>query len=296
MKYTKLFGPIIFLGLLIFTMSSTVFAIPLKTFEAFPENYETRIKHRELIFGSKNDIFSFESAVYPQNGDGANVSMQVLRQNESFYLLFTNQDGVDYPIYSRGSYIIKRNDASGAFEQIKIFVRSEPGSFVRILPDGGRSTMDVFLMDVPIFKNVILPITLEQLSVEPFSRIVEASRYQVDWTIITQRQQRQGDREIKGIVDTLRPLLASLRDSDDGALDTDGTFKFIDDLTQNLESGFNCSGFAKWVVDGLYLPRTGESLPIELLKVKHLDSRGNEWSRRYEDERDPYFGLDWSRN
>ena len=32
------------------------------------------------------------------------------------------------------------------------------------------------------------------------------------------------------------------------------------------------------------------------MKEKHLDYRGHRWSARREDERDPYFGLDWSRN
>jgi hypothetical protein len=60
--------------------------------------------------------------------------------------------------------------------------------------------------------------------------------------------------------------------------------------------GLNCSGFAKWVVDGFRLARTGTLLDIEALKVKHLELRGNRWSLRHEEQRDPYFGLDWSRN
>jgi len=94
----------------------------------------------------------------------------------------------------------------------------------------------------------------------------------------------------------LRSELAFLVDSDDGAMDKNGEYRLIADLSLNPEKGFNCSGFVKWIVDGLYGPRAGELLSIEELKRKHLGYRGNAWSEKYEYERDPYFGLDWSRN
>ena len=62
-----------------------------------------------------------------------------------------------------------------------------------------------------------------------------------------------------------------------------------------VSGGFNCSGFAKWVVDGFYAPLTGRISSIEDAK-RRMNGRGNRWSDRYEYERDPYFGLDWTRN
>lgn len=80
-------------------------------------------------------------------------------------------------------------------------------------------------------------------------------------------------------------------------MDADGRLVFIESLEgMDNRGGFNCSGFAKWVVDGLYEPLTGTYLPVEPLRRKHLDYRGTRWSRRLEDTRDPYFGLDWTRN
>jgi hypothetical protein len=37
-------------------------------------------------------------------------------------------------------------------------------------------------------------------------------------------------------------------------------------------------------------------MEIEPLKSKNFDMRGNRWSISHEDSRDPYFGLDWTRN
>ena len=80
-------------------------------------------------------------------------------------------------------------------------------------------------------------------------------------------------------------------------MDEDGRLVFIESLVlQDQQPGFNCSGFAKWIVDGLYMGLYGSFLPIEPLKTKHVELRGHRWSEPREDDRDPYFGLDWTRN
>jgi hypothetical protein len=96
----------------------------------------------------------------------------------------------------------------------------------------------------------------------------------------------------------LRTRLKSLRDAEDGAMDSDGRFVFIRDgsAQQPGKGGFNCSGFAKFVMDGFYKPLTGKLADVGALKERSLDARGNRWSSAYEEQRDPYFGLDWSRN
>jgi hypothetical protein len=69
-----------------------------------------------------------------------------------------------------------------------------------------------------------------------------------------------------------------------------------DGSAQGASPGFNCSGFAKWVVDGFYGPLAGALTDIALLKERDLGIRGNRWTGPLEETRDPYFGLDWSRH
>lgn len=50
------------------------------------------------------------------------------------------------------------------------------------------------------------------------------------------------------IIYEIRKVLPKLNDSPIGAIDADG--KFLD----KSNNGLNCSGFAKWIVDGFYTP------------------------------------------
>jgi hypothetical protein len=71
---------------------------------------------------------------------------------------------------------------------------------------------------------------------------------------------------------------------------------FINTLTdQDGAAGLNCSGFAKGVVDGLLRPLTGARLPFPPLKAPYGD-RGSSFTDPFEALRDPFFGLDWTRN
>ncbi len=287
---------ILFATFILILSSVSVWAIPNGPLISIPENYEVRLKYRDLIFGPRNVILDFEQSVEQQSGYNSAVSMQTLSQNDSYYLLFTNEEAGEYPLYSRGSYIIRRNSDNGQFTQIKVFIRSEPGSFARIHPAGRRATMDVYLRDNLLYKQVVLPMPIEQVALEPLTKIVRMTGEQIDWKLLFPLFERPEDVIIRGMVESLRANIDTLADSDDGAMDERGVYRFIDSLGINPEAGLNCSGFAKWVVDGLYQMRTGRLLSIESLKRKHLDSRGNAWSEQYEHERDPYFGLDWSRN
>lgn len=98
----------------------------------------------------------------------------------------------------------------------------------------------------------------------------------------------------KDILEDVRSYICQLTDSPIGAIDEDGKY------TKNSNKGLNCSGFAKWFVDGFYTPLCKEGEPkyisIQILREKHLEERGTPDILVYEDSRDPFFGLDWTRN
>lgn len=159
--------------------------------------------------------------------------------------------------------------------------------------------LDVLLDGHIIHRNInIGAIDRDWLSVP---RLLEMSGRKVNWDRLlpvrsTVAQQEKGITATEQLIAQLRPLLPTLPDADDGATDEQGRLVKIDTGTIiNDGGGFNCSGFSKWVVDGLLFPISNRYLPIPQLKKRQLQRRGHSISALYEQERDPYFGLDWSR-
>ncbi len=270
-----------------------------KGIESLPENSEIREMMEEAIFAPTSEALRTPEMVYTQTTASQRVLFQVREQNGFFYLLFINEKNFRFPLYSRGSYIIKRSRENGKFVQAKIFLRDEPESFLRIFPEGEHSSMDLYLAGFPLYRDILLPLPFEEVLRSPFRKVIEAAPVTVNWELLFPPDDG-GHRIIERMVAKLRKALHGLWDRDDGAMDSNGRFVFINTLEpQNIEGpppGLNCSGFAKWVVDGLYYPLRGKYISIEDLKERHLHLRGNRWSDRHERERDPYFGLDWIRN
>ncbi len=157
--------------------------------------------------------------------------------------------------------------------------------------------MDIVLYGKSFQTHVALPSRFQDLLTAPFARIIELSRSSVDWSLVLAPAQGPGDVRVERIVRDLRGLLGSLRDMDDGAMNAEGRLVFIASgkPAPAGKGGFNCSGFAKWVIDGFYLPLTGSLTHINTLRSRDSDLLGKAWSARFEEEQDPYFGLDWSR-
>ena len=261
----------------------------------FYDNTDTRISMKDIIFASSHEAMSAPQLVFDAEKNGPRVMFRTEKQQDAFYLLFLNEEDYKFPVYSAGSYVIKRNQGDGKFVQVKIFFRSDPDCFVRVFPFGDRSRMDVYLYGFPVYRNINLPFTFEAALTKPFSTIADVTAKAVAWNYLFPAQDA-GYSLAREFSASLRGLLSTLRDADDGAMDEDGGFVYIETDKPMEEPGFNCSGFAKWVVDSFYKPLTGRLIALSLLKEKHEELRGNRWSERHEDDRDPYFGLDWNRN
>ena len=265
---------------------------------AFPENDDARMQLREIITAPTRDVLEAGDKLVEQMTDGSVVSFKVKVQNDSFYQLFVNESGDRFPLYSKGTYIIKRNLEDGKFIQVKVFLKQHTECYARIYPFDDRAMMEIVIYGKKIYDGINLPFSFADVLVEPFSEIMDASSGIIAWDLIfPEGSHHLFDAKLK-LGSEIRESLPLVRDVDDGAMDADGTYVFIDDLKpQPAEnSGFNCSGFVKWVCDGLYWRETGKYMSIAELKAKDMEQRGNRWSKRHEDDRDPYFGLDWTRN
>ncbi|MEW5817336.1 MAG: hypothetical protein AB1798_18310, partial [Spirochaetota bacterium] len=262
----------------------------------FPENVEVRRTLKDLIMESPNVVSKTATKVYFQLDSPNRVLFRTETANGALYLLFINEKDLIFPVYSAGSFVIKRRMSDGAFIQVKIFLKNDPECFARIFPMKDRTKMDVYLFGRVLYKNINIPIPFSEVLTSSLARIIELSKKSIDWRILESPKETSDQQAVQNMALTIRNKLPELKDADDGAMDRNGEFVYIETQAKQSGNGFNCSGFAKWVVDGIYYAETGKLIDLNLLKEKHTDLRDHRWSSRYEDERDPYFGLDWIRN
>jgi len=297
----------------------------------FPENDETRRLLSDAVVAPAYPAVESPFRIHRQVSDGRLVQFEIRRGVREWYLIFRNQRGEEpretYPLWGRGTWIIKKDLASGAYLQAKIFLQDDEESFVRIFPTvDGRSRLDVHLYGRQLGDDVVLPVAFEELMLSPFARIASLSDRSVDWSGIFPDPDAPGYRRVERMVSRLYPSEESILEVADAAIDGGGTNVYIetgavvragDPLSRGGTlpvgfSGLNCSGYVKWVVDGIHAAWSGHPgsghLDLEPLREPTGRSNRNPWNEsrsatdadaRRELEsllRDPHFGLDWNRN
>ncbi|MBN2658410.1 MAG: hypothetical protein JXR86_15230 [Spirochaetales bacterium] len=270
---------------------------------AFYENFEIRQELKETVFAPFLTVLNSKKKIFSQSGSPIPVKFEVRKTAEHFYLLFLNEFEYSFPVWGRGSYIIKRDILSGRFLQLKVFIQNDEGSYVRLFPEGSRTRMDVYLFGVRIYESILIPVEFERMVVSPFSMLINLTSDSIDWsTIFTDVSWSEWDM-IENMVRDIRPVLPLIKEVDDGAQNRFGDYVFIEtEKRQREEPGMNCSGFVKWIGDGVYSSYRGDVdlfgpyMDLETLKrePEYNDSE-NSWNENYRD-RDPLFGLDWIRN
>ena len=259
------------------------------------EHYEIREEiHTDFISPISEAAAPNDFYMHTQDGNPA-VLIRYFYHQGHFYQAVIPQVDNAYTLANRGSYILERNSTNGTPIQLSIFLRNSPDIFIRI-HSFPTAKMDIVVGTHGIHRNINAGLTLDELLTAPLERVLRISNHYVNWGSILHTPDSYNYRHTVQLTAHIRSLLPFLPDAEDGATDEYGRLVKIDSGTiVNSGGGFNCSGFAKWVVDGVLFPITNHYLPIQALKARQLDTRGTSFSIAYEEDRDPYFGLDWTR-
>jgi hypothetical protein len=228
---------------------------------------------------------------------GSRVEVRVEERRGEFTVVLArelNASG-DFPGWAQGTFTLTRNRNDGNPLNIRIFPRSDSRAYVQFRPrPDGKSFMDLVVYDAFIIQSRLIPLDFDRLLQIPVEEIYRAAGSTFPRRYFEPDVERS--RDLRALVAAVRARLPELSFLDDGAIDREGRYVFINDLRpQPGKGGLNCSGFAKWFVDGLLRPLTGERLSIAPLKAP-FGRRGSEFTDPFEASRDPFFGLDWTRN
>lgn len=244
---------------------------------------------------------SFSQAVAPKR-----VRLLVKRDKAAgtVQLAFCNQTDGSFPATAAGNVTVTRSLNGGAVLGVKFVILTEPAIFIRAEPGAGGSLLSVYFKDNahPLFQDLPLSLSIERVALTPIAAIARLCDAKVAWRNLLDRPGLASAEPVPSLAAAIRAQLKYLPDADDGAMDENGRLVRIAGLPKSGLPGFNCSGFLKWIADGFYYPLlrertgTGSYLSIAELKERQLDARGGPDTEAYEESRDPFFGLDWTRN
>ena len=268
----------------------------------FAENWEIREKYRTSVMAPFYTVMHVPAAESSQIITEEAVRFELRRAETSFYLLFLNEQKGKFPTLGRGNWIIKRDIRTGDFEQAKIFLQNDADTFVRIFPGENRSYLDIYLYGHQIYQNIPVSVAFDELVLSPFARILSLTQNTIDWNRLLTDRTYEEWALLKDLSFALEKGTASLEYVDDGAMNREGEWVYIESGEPQREAppGVNCSGFVKWAADGFFTgaPYGREDfLSIaELAQPPEDEARGeSSWTKNF-DYRDPRFGLDWTRN
>jgi len=297
---------------LLFSCFSHVSALDLPV-SSISDDSLLRIRLKDSWFSDTPNRVLARRTTLEQLENGERVEIRAVEGREEFMVILSrelmrgriaagNSPAVprtgtgQFPGWAQGSWMLTRRKDTGAGTLIRVFLRSDQYSYVQFRP----FTNDKCQMDVVVYGGYIvnsLPVAV------PFERLYTMQLNDILTLAGDKFPRRYFDpdpqyyRDSRMFIEQVRGNIEGLRFADDGAIDENGNYVFIETLRpqNSVSAGLNCSGFAKWLIDGMLRPVTGKRLPIPPLKAP-FGERGSSFTVNWEERRDPYFGLDWIRN
>ncbi|MCL2831619.1 MAG: hypothetical protein FWD78_00480 [Treponema sp.] len=247
-----------------------------------------------------------KQAEYHTLQGGARIQVRCESGPDEFGIVFAREfknpasAGSSWPGWAQGSWILTRKKSDGSPVRIRTFLRSDPYVYVQFRPfTAEKCQMDVVVYDAYLVRSMPLAVPFDRLLALPVNEVLALAGAMFPAKYFDSRPNMY--RDTRDFIAAVRSKLPGLHYTDDGAIDENGRYVYINSLEyQNpaepaKTGGLNCSGFAKWIVDGILKPVTGESLPINPLK-QTFNGQISSFTQIWDSILDPLFGLNWIRN
>jgi len=225
------------------------------------------------------------------------------------------RDGATTDI-NRGTWMFYRDRTGVRLSHIRLFFGPETDIYIQIRaenpdrPESGRSVVDMVIHGFYVRRSIPLGMPLIASAQLPLQELINRTSRSIAWRYVDPDLSRYVESaEASSLI---RDRLHTLVYLDDGAFDERGRPIFI--ATGELQDprqfralaapgqdsalirgGVNCSGFVKWVIDGIIVPESGNHTRIPALKTP-TPSPDTHFTRQFRENRDIFFGLNWARH
>lgn len=264
-------------------------------YPAFADYADVRKEYARLFSDPVDSLDSFDSRTRRVSETGTEIEISVESGK--------NTIAVFEPVYPQGhtsamyvGYSIVRNSYTGKVERLEVFFDRDKVLRLTLTPQHERSMMNLYVHNQLVTGTISVPFSVRQLFRLEVVEMLSLTERWISWkNVLSPYDDRHS--AVRAAAELFIEHVGKIPDADDGARDKNGRYVYIDDGSpQKGKGGLNCSGFAKWIVDSMYYHVTGTYVTIAELKKRHTSIRGTKWSKVHETSRDPYFGLDWTRN
>ena len=206
----------------------------------------------------------------------------------------------------QGEWRLSRPAFAGSAEEIRIFPINDENVYLSLKPssaNSGKSFLSIMVHGIALAENIPLGASIERLYTASLESIAAMASPLTPWNIFF-----AGDTspyvDARGVVRAIRRGISAVYYTDDGAFDEEGRPVRIGDRSPQDQAeieaagtigGVNCSGFVKWIVDGIVRPAAGSGLFIDPLKTS-TQNPSTHFTEPFRESRELFFSLDWCRN
>ncbi|MDR2730142.1 MAG: hypothetical protein LBB81_04510 [Treponema sp.] len=298
--------------LIIFLCAFPLFSLDLPS-NQIPDDSMLRIKtEKTWLRESPNKVFQMRPAIHVLES-GSRVEIRCEEGKDEFMVIFSHElmsgtisdNGTiavqrggtgQFPGWAQGSWMLTRNKRDGKGTLIRIFPRSDPQTYVQLRPaNNEKCVMDVIAYGGYLIRSMTIGVPFDFLYTMPVNDVFKLAGPAFPRRYFDPIPENY--TSTRRLISQIRDRTGPLEFYDDGAIDENGDYVFIATLEKQTQKnkGLNCSGFTKWLIDGILRPVTGSRLLIQDIKAPFGD-RGSSFTDRWEESEDPFFGLDWIRN
>lgn len=269
---------------------------------SIPDSSSVRIQSMESWITAPVSAVIDRECENVQTDFGQVFQVRAEREGSEVAIIFAPREN-NYNFYTKapGSWVIYRDYYSGKVLRVHVYFQLDSRVYVCLRPDNQpkkpKSEVDLIIYGAYACRGVPLGLEFSEVMKLSFSELFNLTKETVPWNYV--KSDYRNYMNNKEICKKIRRKLPQFEYIEDAAYDEFEKPVFISTGEERSGTpgkiGINCSGFTKWVIDGITIALSGSATKIEALKKPTIELAGTLYRAQAEEE-EMFRSYDWIRN